>query len=308
MIKFFIILFIFCFSFHLKAEDSLLTLKQKLDRLQRDVNDISKTVFQSSRDESLSNDTVSNDNSDLTAFDLRIYDLEKDIKRLNANIEEIIFKIDDMQNYNAEISAEISDLKLTIQNIKKESNSKDDSNNNLETNSLNTTSNSNEENSLGNLVISSNDLSDQNQKIIDQDTSLAEESTNSSPEEDFQKAFDLLRGQQFDDAKLAFKDYIKNYENNKLAGSAHYWLGELYLLKKDYRDAALILAEGYQKFPKSVKAPEMLYKLSEALMSIDKKNDACGTLNKLIKDFPNNKIIIKTEDKLKSYECLTSTE
>ncbi len=36
MIKFFIILFVFCFSFHLKAEDSLLTLKQKLDRLQRD--------------------------------------------------------------------------------------------------------------------------------------------------------------------------------------------------------------------------------------------------------------------------------
>ena len=126
--------------------------------------------------------------------------------------------------------------------------------------------------------------------------------------EDFQIAFDLLRSQKFEEAKLSLTNFIKNYSNNKLSGSAHYWLGELHLLKKDYREAALILAEGYQKFPKSIKAPDMLYKLADSLMYIDKKNDSCGTLKKLIKEFPNHQLSLKAENKIKSIECSSSTE
>ena len=32
--------------------------------------------------------------------------------------------------------------------------------------------------------------------------------------------------------------------------SSYYWLGEIYLLKQEHREAALTFAEGYQKFPK----------------------------------------------------------
>ena len=50
MIKYIIFsLFLFFCSFS-NAEDSLLTLKQQLDRLQREVNDLSKSVFTSKRD------------------------------------------------------------------------------------------------------------------------------------------------------------------------------------------------------------------------------------------------------------------
>ena len=50
MIKYIIFsLFLFFCSFS-NAEDSLLTLKQQLDRLQREVNDLSKSVFASKRD------------------------------------------------------------------------------------------------------------------------------------------------------------------------------------------------------------------------------------------------------------------
>ena len=76
-----------------------------------------------------------------------------------------------------------------------------------------------------------------------------------------------------------------------MSGSAHYWLGELYLLEEKYRDAALVFAEGYQKFPKSLKAPDMLFKLSKSLFEVNKKNEACKTLEKLILDFPKNKFI-----------------
>ena len=102
MLKFFIVIIFLFFSSLLSAEDSLLTLKQKLDRLQREVDDISKLVFQSNRDSETVIKNQNNTNaSDLTAFDLRIYDLEKDIKKLNSNFEELIFQIEDLNNlYN----------------------------------------------------------------------------------------------------------------------------------------------------------------------------------------------------------------
>ena len=78
MIKYIIFsIFLFFCSFS-NAEDSLLTLKQQLDRLQREVNDLSKSVFTSKRD-SFEQQEKTDDQQviDLTAFDLRIYDLNK---------------------------------------------------------------------------------------------------------------------------------------------------------------------------------------------------------------------------------------
>ena len=85
-------------------------------------------------------------------------------------------------------------------------------------------------------------------------------------------------------------------------------MGEIYLLKKEFREAALILAEGYQKFPKSIKAPDMLYKLSESLVLIDKKNDACSTLIKLDKEYPNNKLKSKVAKKVSELNCSVPSE
>ena len=83
-----IVCLILFFIFHnipLFAEESMLTLKQQLDRLQREVNDLSKSVF---RDSNQSN-ANSKDNNDsqtekFAAIDMRIYDLEKVFKKLKG--------------------------------------------------------------------------------------------------------------------------------------------------------------------------------------------------------------------------------
>ena len=85
-------------------------------------------------------------------------------------------------------------------------------------------------------------------------------------------------------------------------------MGEIYLLKKEYKEAAIILLEGYQKFPQSIKAPDMLYKLSESLVLIDKKNDACSTLIKLDKEYPNNKLKSKVAKKVSELNCPIPSE
>ena len=309
MIKYIIFSLFLFFCSLANAEDSLLTLKQQLDRLQREVNDLSKSVFTSKRDGFEQQTKIDETTSavDLTAFDLRIYDLEKDIKKLNNSFEELIFQIDDLNQLYKELSIELSTISLKAENNIKKNNSNEE----IDENNTLSDSEVTEENTLGSLVINSEDLSksentSQEQKVdsIDEEKNLP----NLSPEDQFQQAFDLLRNQRFDEAKNSFLIFIKENNENNLSGTAHYWLGEIYLLKKEYREAALILAEGYQKFPQSIKAPDMLYKLSESLVFIDKKNDACSTLIKLDKEYPNNKLKSKVAKKVSELNCPIPSE
>ena len=129
-----------------------------------------------------------------------------------------------------------------------------------------------------------------------------------SPEDQFQEAFDNIRDKKWQDAKTSFEQFISDNPDNQLSGSAHYWLGELYILEKNYREAALIFAEGFQKFPDSIKAAEMLFKLSQSLYQVEKTTEACKTMEKLIIDFPKNKIIPQTKKQIVEYNCLENNE
>ena len=52
----------------------------------------------------------------------------------------------------------------------------------------------------------------------------------------------------------------------------------------------------------------MLYKLSESLVLIDKKNDACSTLIKLEKEYPDNKLKSKISNKVSELNCSIPAE
>ena len=304
MFKLLYILLLVFYSTSLFAADTLLTLEQKLDRLQRDVSDLSKTVYSKSPRVENSSEVSNVDISNLTSFDLRLYDLEKDIKKINQKFEELIFSIDDMTNLY-----EVLNLKISTQIIK-DQNFKDGSKNQKNMNEL---GNENEldtnNNTLGDLVISSSDiLSDE--QILNSEEILSNKDKEMvlSPEDQFQRAFDMLRNQNFEDSKLAFQEFIKDNIDNNLSGSAHYWIGEIFLLQKSYTDAALVLAEGYSKFPNSVKAPDTLYKLAEAFIRMDKKIDSCVTLIKIKEEFSGNQIIGKVEKKIVDQGCQVATE
>ena len=284
-----LIVFLFLFNLSASGEESQRSLKQQLDRLQRDVNDLSKLVYQKNIHDIESGNKVESDNSiNISAFDMRIYDLEKDIKTLNLNFEEVIFQIDELKELYKELSIRID---TNLINKSRDTKTSEISSSDINDDSIN-------ENTLGTLKINTEDLSDSveedqlNNKILDL-----------SPDEQFQIAFDLLRFQKFEQAKKALEEFIDNYGENKLTGSAYYWLGEIYLLEKEYREAALVFAEGYQKYPTSIKSPDSLYRLAEALSQIDKINEACNTLKKFTKEYINHKLINKTNSMIIKLKC-----
>tara|TARA_B100000945_G_scaffold250736_1_gene207456 strand:- start:1815 stop:2714 length:900 start_codon:yes stop_codon:yes gene_type:complete len=299
MIKY-LFLILFClFSYSVNSNENLLTIQQQLERLQREVSDLSQTVFNNNTKSS------SNNNSDLvtnlSAIDIRIYDLEKDVKNLTANLEEIFFQLEDLSlklnNFQDNIFS-IENNILELRNINIQKNTSTITEENMDNN----------ENSLGSLKISSENTVSENSDSNDQNEQDITKEVELSPEDQFQLAFDNIRNKNWADAKNSFLEFIEKNPKNQLSGSAHYWLGELYMLEKNYMDATLIFADGYQKFPESIKAPDMLFKLSQSLFEVNKINESCKTLEKLILDYPKNKLIKNAKKQIKNYSCLEASE
>ena len=87
----------FCTICNLSFAEDALTVKQQLDRIIEEVSDLNKAVFNKSFDKNnLFPNEKENDIERFTSIDIRIYDLEKDIKNLTFQLEEILFKFDDL--------------------------------------------------------------------------------------------------------------------------------------------------------------------------------------------------------------------
>lgn len=108
-----------------------------------------------------------------------------------------------------------------------------------------------------------------------------------TPEEQYQFAFGLLRKHQFDQAEMAFKEFLAKNDGGALAGNARYWLGETHYARAEYVKAAEVFLQGFEKDPKGGKAPDSLLKLAMSLGQLGQNKEGCAAIDKLFADFPN---------------------
>ncbi|MGF1611200.1 MAG: tol-pal system protein YbgF [Kiloniellales bacterium] len=111
--------------------------------------------------------------------------------------------------------------------------------------------------------------------------------TAGTAKEHYDQAFALLSQANYPAAEQALTSFLERYPDDSLAGNAQYWLGETYYVRGQFRDAAVTFAEGFQKFPQSSKAPDNLLKLGKSLAALGQTADACGTLAELKKRYPD---------------------
>ncbi|PPR42981.1 MAG: hypothetical protein CFH21_00950, partial [Alphaproteobacteria bacterium MarineAlpha5_Bin11] len=171
-----------------KAEN-IENVLQSLERLEKNVIDLQKRVYSGDNNFEITADN--NLDGNFAAFDMRIRDLENEIKYLNTYVEEYIIRID-------ELNEKLNDLLLQqSQNL---------INNNIEKNNLESQSETeNQDQSLGTLSITNESSTEQSVELQEVKDKLLPDV---SPEEQFQYAFDFLRAQQLDEAKIALKEFI----------------------------------------------------------------------------------------------------
>lgn len=117
----------------------------------------------------------------------------------------------------------------------------------------------------------------------------------------YKSAFELVKNRQYDDARLALKDFLHHFPNGKFAPNAQYWLGELYLLERNYNMAFDAFNTIVRDFPDSQKKPSALYKLAVTYGYLGQREKARTTFLTVTKDYPDTAVARLSQAKLSEY-------
>ncbi len=105
--------------------------------------------------------------------------------------------------------------------------------------------------------------------------------------ERYDYAFSFLRRGDFPGAEAAFGAFLGAHPNHPLAGNAQYWLGETYYVRKDYPEAAAAFLKGFQTYGGGAKGPDSLLKLGMSLASMNQAKQACSAFEELLSRYPD---------------------
>ena len=101
----------------------------------------------------------------------------------------------------------------------------------------------------------------------------------------YQEGLEALKAGNDKLAEEKFNTILGKFPEDKLAGNAQYWLGEVYYGRKDFTKAAVAFARGYEKY-KGPKGPDSLLKLGMSMRELKKNEEACVAFTSLPKEFP----------------------
>lgn len=128
-------------------------------------------------------------------------------------------------------------------------------------------------------------------------TSAPQNAALTPPTNDPQIAYDLAYGfimqQDYAGAEGAFRDFIGRFAQSPLASNAHYWLGQTFYARGQYKQAADAFLKGYKTYRTGQKAPDSLLKVAMSLSRLGQKDLACSAFTALDGEFPNASAQIK---------------
>ncbi|KAF0229565.1 MAG: tol-pal system protein [Beijerinckiaceae bacterium] len=110
---------------------------------------------------------------------------------------------------------------------------------------------------------------------------------------DFDFAKSLVDRGDYELAEGAFKDYMRTYPKDRRVPDATFWLGESYLRRTRYREAAEHFLTVTSKYSNVPRAPEAMLKLGISLRGLGAIQEACGTFAQVGKKYPNASAAIK---------------
>lgn len=115
-------------------------------------------------------------------------------------------------------------------------------------------------------------------------------STKSNPADEqisYLAAYELVKNKQFDDALVAMQQFVTRFPKGGYTANAHYWLGELYMVKKNYPAAIAHFETVLHQFPSSSKSAPCSLKIGYALAASGRESEAKKRLTQVIKKYPD---------------------
>ena len=322
--KILFIFFILPLSIIPNSNAETLDIKEILILIQKDLRTLERAVysesFSTSSKSSSTQDSLSQDTEEvLTRHLLKLSEIEKQFQKLTNKYEEINFKLDKLSSRISKIQA---DNQLRFQQLENNSTIKSSENKSLtaipkssEINEKKVLPGSSQPQLLGS--ISYKDMTDDSEtqslqsvettktvstEVFQSEKKILPEGT---PKEQYEFATSFLKVGDYNMAERAFREFVDTNPDNKLSGNAQYWYAETFRIRQLYTDAASAYLEGYQKYPKSEKAPINLLKLGVSLVQIGEKDQGCLMIAGVKKQYPNatQSVLQKAIYEEKKFEC-----
>jgi len=295
-------------------------LREVIELLKKDIKTLERAVysenFSLSQETSVTSNTLDQNSEEvLTRHLLKLSEVEKQFQELTNKFEEISFKLDKLSSRLTKIQA---DNQLRFQQLDQKINS-GSLNQNLSSlpkeNKKQILPGSSEPQDLGTITYKDTETNLENQQTQSVDTNAsvvtetfqAEEKIlpDTNPEKQYEFATSFLKVGDYNTAERAFREFVFTNPEHILAGSAQYWYAETFRIRQLYTDAASAYLEGYQKYPKSEKAPINLLKLGVSLVQIGEKDQGCLMIIGVKKQYPqaSQSVLQKVKYEEKKFEC-----
>ena len=84
-----------------------------------------------------------------------------------------------------------------------------------------------------------------------------------------------------------FERFVADNPDHGLTSQAYYWLGETFYVRSDFTQAADAYIASLRQQPEGEKAPDALVRLAASLHGMGRTEDACATLARFGRQFPN---------------------
>ena len=297
-------------------------IKSLLDTIQKDLRTLERAVYSESFSKESSNknsQTISSQETEdiLTRHLLKLSEIEKQFQELTNKYEEVNFKLDKLSSRLSKVQA---DNQMRFQQLENSSKT--------EINDSSVSSLPKSENSDNKILpgssqpqdlgsISYKDMTDKNDtqsiqsvestKTIITEVFKSEEKIlpEGNPKEQYEFATSFLKVGDYNMAERAFREFVDANPDHELSGNAQYWYAETFRIRQLYTDAASAYLEGYQKYPKSEKAPINLLKLGVSLVQIGEKDQGCLMIAGVVKQYPDatQSVLQKAKYEEKKFEC-----
>ena len=309
-------LFLLFFSQNSYSEDQ--NVLEILEIIQKDLKTLEKAVYSDSVTVSSNSTTELDQNAEdvLTRHLLKLSEIEIQFNELTNKFEEINFKLDKLSNRISKVQA---DNQLRFQQIEEGKSANIQENKELVSKPKEIENKvlpgSSEPQDLGSISYKDTETSETTQQTLSIETTStivsevfqSEEKIlpNDIPEKQYEFATSFLKVGDYNTAERAFSEFVILNPEHNLAGNAQYWYAETFRIRQLYTDAASAYLEGYQKYPKSNKAPINLLKLGVSLVQIGEKDQGCLMITGVKEQYPdaNQSVLQKAKYEEKKFEC-----
>lgn len=119
-----------------------------------------------------------------------------------------------------------------------------------------------------------------------------------SDRDNYQAAFELLKEQRYEEAAMAFRQFLVSFPQSQLADNAQYWLAESHYVSGEFDEALQqfrVVVDGY---PRSRKVPDALLKMGYCNYELKRWNDARAALRRVQAEYADTTAARLAEQRL----------